>query len=142
MSHDNTTTETPKVQLTMTVLAVTDLKRSVAFYKAAFDWPVRIEAPVLVEFELPGGGGLAVYQREYFSKNTGETPQATPATGTTTVELYFCCADLKSSMMRMSAAGGRLISPLADRPWGDEAAYYADPDGNVLVLSRQLKQYQ
>ena len=28
--------------------------------------------------------------------------------------------------------------PAAPRDWGDEAAYFADPDGNVLVVARPL----
>jgi len=33
----------------------------------------------------------------------------------------------------------RLLSPLAARPWGHEAAYFADPDGNVVVVARPLR---
>ena len=37
---------------------------------------------------------------------------------------------------RLVRAGARELSPLAVRPWGDEAAYFADPSGNVLVVAR------
>ncbi len=36
----------------------------------------------------------------------------------------------------MERAGGRLLSARAARAWGDEAAYFADPEGNVLVVAR------
>ena len=29
----------------------------------------------------------------------------------------------------------RLLDPRPAKPWGDEAAYFADPDGNVLVVA-------
>ncbi|MBI2932661.1 MAG: VOC family protein, partial [Planctomycetes bacterium] len=42
------------------------------------------------------------------------------------------------AIARIEATGARLLSARAPRPWGDEAAYYADPDGNVVVLARRL----
>jgi len=38
----------------------------------------------------------------------------------------------------LEAAGARLLSAAAPRDWGDEAAYFADPDGNVLVVARPV----
>jgi uncharacterized glyoxalase superfamily protein PhnB len=51
-------------------------------------------------------------------------------------ELYFYADALEATARRLEAAGARLLSPLARRAWGDEAAYYADLDGNVLVVAR------
>ncbi len=121
---------------TMTVLAVSDLKRAVDFYRGAFGWPVRIDVPVLVEFELPDGSGLAVYVREGFGRNTNQLPFAVPDGEITGTELYFHCDDLEGTIERLKAAGARELSPLAPRDWGDDAAYFADPDGNVLAVAR------
>ena len=55
------------------ILAVDDVARSAKFYQDVFGWPVRMDAGVIVELELPGG---------------------------------------------------------------DEAAYFADPDGNVVAVAR------
>jgi hypothetical protein len=38
----------------------------------------------------------------------------------------------------MEQAGARELSPLRRRDWSDEAAYFADPSGNVLVVARPL----
>lgn len=127
-----------EVRPVTTILAVRDLRRSVAFYRAAFGWPVRIEVPVLVEFELPGGTGLSLYQREGFARNTGTEPALPPAQGTTGTELYLHCDELEALIERIRAAGGQVLTPLAPRSWGDEAAYFADPDGNVIAVGRPL----
>lgn len=111
------------------------LARAATFYDAAFGWPRRIDVPVLVEYALPDGRGLGVYQREGFAKNTGEPAAAPPRDGTTATELYLRCDDLDAAIARVEAAGARLLSARAPRDWGDEAAYYADPDGNVLALA-------
>jgi uncharacterized glyoxalase superfamily protein PhnB len=39
---------------------------------------------------------------------------------------------------RLTAAGARVLSPVAPRDWGDDAAYFADPDGNVIVVARPI----
>ena len=122
----------------LTILAVGDREVSLAFYRDAFGWPLRAEVPVYAEFELPDGRGLGVYQREGFGKNTNQAPEVVPEGGISGTEIYLRCDDLPAAIERIRAAGGRELSPLAPRDWGDEAAYFADPDGNVLVLARPL----
>ncbi len=122
----------------LTILAVSDRDASLAFYRAAFGWPTRVEVPVYAEFELPDGRGLGVYQREGFAHNTNQAPAIVPEGGISGTEIYLHCDDLAGSIERIRAAGARELSPLAPREWGDEAAYFADPDGNVLVLARPL----
>lgn len=119
----------------LTVLAVEDLERAVAFYGAAFGWASAVQTPVYHEFSLPRGMRLGLYRRDGFARNTG-LPPTIPALGSTTAtELYFGVNDLESPTEQLLAAGARLLSPPALRPWGEECAYFSDPDGNVLVLA-------
>jgi len=129
-------------QQTMTILAVSDLERSVGFYREVFGWPTRIKVPVLVEFELPDGRGLALYQRESFGVNTNQVPVAVPVGEIAGAELYFHCEDLEGVIDRLRAAGARELSPVAPRDWGDEVAYFGDFDGVVIAVARPLHQPQ
>ena len=52
--------------------------------------------------------------------------------------LYLRVDDLPAAVDALEAAGARLLSAAAPRDWGDEAAYFADPDGNVLVVARPV----
>ena len=122
----------------LTILAVSDLKAAADFYRQAFGWEPRIEVPVYVEFALPDGRGLGVYQREGFAHNTNRAPIEVPAGAISGTEIYLHCVDLDAAIERVRGAGARLLSERAPRDWGDEAAYFADPDGNVLVLARPL----
>lgn len=122
----------------LTILAVSDREASLSFYRAAFGWPARVEVPVYAELELPDGRGLGLYQREGYAHNTNQAPAAVPDGGISGTEIYLHCDDLAAAIDRIRAAGARELSPLALRDWGDEAAYFADPDGNVLVLARPL----
>jgi catechol 2,3-dioxygenase-like lactoylglutathione lyase family enzyme len=128
----------------LTILAVTDLDRAVAFYATAFALRERVRAPTYVELALDEERGLGLYRRDGFARNTGTAPMAANAhdgeiTGS---ELYFRCDDgveLGAIIERVQRIGARVLSPRAPRDWGDEAAYFADPDGNVVVVAAPLR---
>ena len=117
------------------ILAVDDVERASAFYRAAFGWRVRAAVPVYVELDTGGGTAVALYLRSGFGANTGAAALASPTTGTTATELYVRVDDLDDAVRRLSAAGARELSAAAPRPWGDTAAYFADPDGNVVAVA-------
>jgi predicted enzyme related to lactoylglutathione lyase len=123
-------------KLVLIILAVRDLPRAVAFYRQVFAWPVRVEVPVYVEMEMPGGQRVGLYHHEGFARNTGLPAAGTPPAHTAATELYFHTEELTATLARLEQAGARLLSPLSLRPWGDEAAYFADPEGNVIVVAR------
>lgn len=126
------------VRHVLTILAVDDLPRAARFYTNAFGWSPSIETPVYVELALPGGMRLGLYERESFGTNTGSAPMRTPAGQLAPTELYLHTDDVTGVVARLREAGARELSPLAPRPWGDEAAYFADADGNVVVVARPL----
>lgn len=128
-------TEPPLADHVLTILAVRDLRRATEFYRCAFGWPLQVEVPVYVEFRLSGGQRLGLYERAGFARNTGHAPAMAPEGSTTGTEIYLHCADLDRAEDALRRAGARLLSPRALREWGEEAAYYADPDGNVVVVA-------
>ncbi|MSP55561.1 MAG: hypothetical protein EXR69_08160 [Myxococcales bacterium] len=114
------------------VLAVVDLSRSRGFYCAALGVAPLIETPAYVEIS----GGIGLYLREGFVRNTGATLMLGPlGAATTATELYFRVADLSVACGRMEGAGARLLSPSGLRAWGEVVAYFADPDGDVIALA-------
>ena len=122
----------------LTILAVEDLVRAVTFYRGAFGWDQPVDVPVYAEFTLPGGMRLGLYERQGFGRNTGQVPARIPGGEIAPTELYFHVEDLQAAIDRLTGAGARCLSPLAARDWGDDAAYFRDPDGNVLVVARPL----
>jgi predicted enzyme related to lactoylglutathione lyase/uncharacterized protein YndB with AHSA1/START domain len=131
--------QSPEARLSMVILAVQDVERAAQFYESAFGWPRRTNVPVLVEFDLPSGSRLALYQREGFARNTGRIPTPASPSATSGTELYLHCEDLDACIVRVVNAGGRPLAERGRRPWGDEAAYFADPDGNVVVVASPVK---
>lgn len=128
----------PETRHVLTILAVSDVARAAAFYREAFGWAQLVDVPVYAELTLPGGMRLGLYEREGFGRNTGQVPARVPDGALAPTELYLYSDDVEGTIARLVTMGARLLSPLQERPWGDEAAYFADPDGNVIVVARPL----
>jgi catechol 2,3-dioxygenase-like lactoylglutathione lyase family enzyme len=113
------------------ILAVTDLASAVALYTTGLGMRPVVESPHYVEL----AEGVGLYERAGFARNIGEAPE--PSRGVTGTELYFRVPDLTVACARLVAAGARTLSAAAPRPWGEEVAYYADLDGNVIALAKR-----
>ena len=46
--------------------------------------------------------------------------------------------DVDTLLSQVEAAGGTVLAPPNDMPWGQRVAHLADPDGNLINLTRQL----
>lgn len=125
-------------RLALVILGVADVVRSARFYAAAFGWTQTVDAsPHYAEFVLPGGTtGLGLYRRADFAGTCGAAPAEIPTGGVAPSELYVRVEDVDAASAALVAAGARALSPRARRGWGDDAAYFADPDGHVVAVSR------
>jgi catechol 2,3-dioxygenase-like lactoylglutathione lyase family enzyme len=122
-------------RLGIVILATKDLPAARRFYWEVFGWPVQVDVPVYVEFTLPGGIRLGVYDREAFAKNPRLSASSVSEGAVLPTELYFYTPDPDRTVRRALEHGGKLLDGRSVRPWGDEVAYVADPDGNVVALA-------
>jgi catechol 2,3-dioxygenase-like lactoylglutathione lyase family enzyme len=120
------------------VLAVSDVDRSYDFYRGVFGWNSHLEWPGdYVELVVSDDDRLGLYRREGYAESAGAEPvelngHVSPA------YLYVRVEDLDGTIERLLEAGARPLSPRSERGWGDEAAYFADLDGNVVAVGRYL----
>jgi predicted enzyme related to lactoylglutathione lyase len=119
------------------IFAVSDLGRSLDFYECAFGWPRNdlIDYANYVELLPPDGGALGLYEREGFAQTVGADPTDVPNGRVAPAYLYVRVDDVEVAASRVGAAGGRSLSELAPRSWGETAAWFADPDGNVIAVA-------
>jgi len=89
-----------------------------------------------VEFLPPDGGALGLYDRDGFAETVGAYPTDVPEDRVTPAYLYVRVDDVEATAGRIQEAGGRGLSPLSARPWGEKAAWFADPDGNVVAVAQ------
>ena len=96
----------------------------------------RIDYKNYVELLRPEGGCLGLFERGAFGRTAGAQPSSGEPGRETSTELYVRVQDVEPVLDRLERLGARRLSPLAAREWGEEAAYYADPDGNVVAVAR------
>jgi uncharacterized protein len=119
------------------IFAVTDLERSLAFYERAFGWPRNdlIDYANYVELKPPDGGTLGLFQRDGYAELVGAEPVEVGSGGVSPAYAYVRVENLDDALAGLEAAGARALSAPAPRTWGDTAAWFADPDGNVVAVA-------
>ncbi len=120
----------------LTILPVARLKQSFEFYGTAFDWPVKVNRPGYVEFELPGGKGLALCTADVLAGYLGGTREEEMRDRFGGSVLHFTSENLARTIARLVSVGAKEIGELRERDRGEESACFSDLDGNVLVVSR------
>ena len=123
------------------ILAVGDVARSVAFYEGVFGWPrnPRVNFANYVELQQSEGGTLGLYARDGFAIASGASPAPPPPEGQTATELYVRVDDVRPLIERLEQADAPRLRELSPKVWGDDAAYYADPDGNVVAVAQYTR---
>ena len=117
------------------MLSAVDLQASIAFYRdvlggsEAYRFPE--DEPVFVTLRLG--------ESEIGIGGVGDAPlhgQAQrPATGHR-VELCVYVDDVDAVFARAGAEGFEAVAGPTDMPWGERVAWIADPDGNLVMLTR------
>jgi predicted enzyme related to lactoylglutathione lyase len=120
------------------VLAVSDVERAYAFYREIFDWESHLEwAGEYTELVLSEDDRLGLYRRDGWAESAGAQPAELNG-NVSPAYLYVRVDDLDGTLERLESVGARHLSPRQRRGWGDEAAYFADPDGNVFAVAARL----
>ena len=134
-------------------LAVSDLERSLAFYREGLG----LHSPGIVGTEFPGdettpagavamfqlqqGLILALYPRTELAKDAGIHVEP-PGHGTFSIgHLVGSRNEVDAVLAQAKAAGATLTGEPGDRPWGIYSGYFQDPDGHLweVVWNPQME---
>jgi predicted enzyme related to lactoylglutathione lyase len=120
------------------IFSVEALERSLEFYERAFGWPRNdaIDYGEYVELLTPDGGALGLFERDGYAQTVGAKPADVADDRVAPSYLYVRVDDVRAVSDSLKAAGARPLSPLHTRSWGEVAAWYADPDGNVVAVAQ------
>ena len=114
----------PSARLNLLVLRCADPERSIAFYEA-----------LGMSFERHRhAGGPQHYASEQEGLVFEIYPQKEPSDTTHRVRIGFGVGNMNESVSCLVEAGGRIVSPPAESPWGRRAVVQ-DPDGHVVELT-------
>jgi len=123
----------------MFILYVADQQRSREFYRRVLGREPVLDVPGMTEFKLTETSSLGLMPEDGIVQILGESlPHPRAGSGVPRAELYLPVDDPAQGLAALVAAGGREVSPAAERTWGDLAAYGADPDGHIIAFARKL----
>jgi len=126
-----------KPRITVLTLGVTDLERSVEFYRDGLGLATEgiigkeFEYGAVAFFDLQSGLKLALWPRESISNDTA-IPLQTPSPLEFTIGHNVATKEEVDRVMEQAQkAGAVIIKPAADTFYGGYAGYFQDPDGHL-----------
>jgi predicted enzyme related to lactoylglutathione lyase len=120
------------------ILYVADQARSKDFYQQVLSIAPSLDVPGMTEFDLGGNCKLGLMPEKGIAKILGPSvPDPAGGNGIPRCELYLTVEDPQKYFDRALACGARLVSPLALRGWGDQAAYLSDHDGHIIAFAKK-----
>jgi uncharacterized protein len=135
-----------KPRIHVITLAVSDLERSLAFYRDGLGLDTEgvigpefagdddTPAGAAAMFHLDGGLILALYPRAELAKDTN-LPTSTPRSGEFSIgHLVASKADVDALLAQATAAGATATEAPHDRPWGIYSVYFRDLDGHLWEI--------
>jgi len=121
-------------RLAYAILFVSDLERSIVFYRDVIGIPFRFATGSYAEFETKGAK-FALYQRGHLPELIGRGAPSTKVPWPQG-EVAFFVDDPDAEHERLRNGGVEIVAPPTDRPWGERTLHVADEDGNVIELTR------
>lgn len=121
-------------RLAYSILFVADLERSIRFYRDTIGLPFRFASDTYAEFATEGAK-FGLYARPHLPELIGRSAP-TDAVPWPQGEVVFFVDDPDAEHERLRHAGVDVLAPPTDRPWGERTLHLADPDGNVVELTR------
>lgn len=128
-----------KPRLSLLTLAVSDLERSVRFYRDGLGLPTdgivgtEFEHGAVAFFHLRNGLVLALWPRESLAHDSG-IPQGAPS-AVCLAHNVNSKAEVDAVMAQAKAAGAAIATPAADKFWGGYGGYFQDPDGHLWEVA-------
>jgi catechol 2,3-dioxygenase-like lactoylglutathione lyase family enzyme len=132
-------------RINVVTLAVDDLERSLAFYRA-----LGLESPGVIGtefvrdgdtpggaaamFELGGGLILSLYGRQDLALDAGIRLEPASSGEFSLGHLVPSREDVDSVLEQAIAAGAESLGEPHERPWGTYSAYFKDPDGHLWEI--------
>ena len=120
------------------ILYVSDQQKSTEFYMNTFLLKPSLNVPGMTEFNLTKNVKLGLMPENGIAKILlPSLPHPKEGNGIPRCELYINVDNAVNFLERAIQSGGKLISPIKMRDWGDEVGYVSDFDGHVIAFVKQ-----
>jgi hypothetical protein len=115
-------------RISLVTLGVTDLNRSIAFYKDGLGLPLHSQYEDIAFFNLTGSW-LALYPRTELAKDAGVSPEGSGFGAFSLAHNVKARDEVDTVMAQAVSAGAKIVKPAVDASWGGYSGYFSDPDG-------------
>jgi catechol 2,3-dioxygenase-like lactoylglutathione lyase family enzyme len=120
-----------EARISFITLGVSDLPRSLRFYRDGLGFPLSPASQEEVAFFRTGGVVLALYPSDKLAEDAQVPAQGSGFRGVTLAHNVRRREEVADVLALAAAAGGTLTKPAQDTFWGGHAGYFADPDGHL-----------
>ncbi|WP_342783519.1 VOC family protein [Reinekea thalattae] len=122
-----------KPRMSMITLGVTNLERSIEFYKA-LGFPRRGDHEDVAFFEL-NGTWLGLYGREALAEDAEVSADGSGYNSFTISHNVPSEAEVAQAIEHAVSIGGKLVKPAQKAFWGGYSGYFSDPDGHLWEVA-------
>ena len=120
------------------ILYVANQEESKFFYEQLLNIKPSLHVPGMTEFQLSESTKLGLMPENGIAKILeNATPHPNTGNGIPRCELYLKVKNANEYMERGIQLGAKLISPMQQRGWGDNAGYLADKDGHIIAFAEK-----
>lgn len=122
--------------LSLVTLGVSDLARSVAFYRDGIHLPVANDWKAQgVAFVPCHGIVLALWPRAALAQDAHVPAAGEGFRGVALAHNARDRAEVDATMLEASLAGAKITKPAAETSWGGYSGYFEDPDGHLWEVA-------
>ncbi len=128
----------PQMKLKYTILYVTDVAKTLAFYGSAFGFKTRFLHDGGDYGELETGSTTLSFCSLELMQRLGKSP-AQATVKAPTFEIAFETDTVADDLATALAAGANLVQEARQEPWGQITAYVSDPNGFLVEICSPVK---
>ncbi len=115
-------------RISLITLGVSDLERSIRFYRDGLGQPMRDWGPGIAFFETKGTW-LALFPRDLLAEDAKRVSEGSGFQGFTLAHNVRTREEVETALAEAAAAGAKIVKPATEASWGGLFRYFSDPDG-------------
>ncbi|MYA61304.1 MAG: VOC family protein [Dehalococcoidia bacterium] len=122
-------------RISIVTLGVTDLPRSVQFYRDGLGLSLYDQNTKSIAFFRNRGTWLALYPREALAADVGISAYGSGFSGVTLAHNVRSKREVDELLQVSVEAGATLVKAAEDTFWGGYSGYFADPDNHLWEIA-------
>lgn len=121
-------------RISLITLGVSDLQRSVQFYRNGLGLPMQNDAEAIAFFPLQGTW-LALYPRDALAADARVASEGSGFSGITISHNVRSKQEVDELLHMAVQGGAKLVKEAMEADWGGYSGYFADPDGHLWEVA-------